>query len=323
MSDGGTRKRVLIVDDEPANVHALASALRDQCLLSFATSGAKALELASAGGVDLVLLDVVMPGMDGFEVCRRLKAEPSTRAIPVIFVTALGDAEDETRGFDVGGVDYIAKPIRPGIVRARVRTHLELKTARDLLEQLALLDALTGIANRRRFDEALEHEWQRAHRARTWLTLGILDVDHFKKFNDHYGHAEGDRCLRAVAQAAAAALRRPADLIARFGGEEFAFILPDSGPAGSGAVVRDLLDRIRALGLAHAASPTVERVTVSAGVISLMPEAVPLGASSAMVSADRLLYEAKQNGRARAILLDFSTGARSELLEAPSDGLVA
>src|SRR6185369_5864487 len=145
------RQRLLIVDDQPANVRVMAEALRDQYELYFATSGANALEIAAASGIELVLLDVVMPDLDGFEVCRRLKSDERTNKIPVIFVTAREEISDEARGFDVGGVDYITKPVQPLIVRARVRTHLELKQARDLLESLATLDGLTGIANRRRF----------------------------------------------------------------------------------------------------------------------------------------------------------------------------
>jgi diguanylate cyclase (GGDEF)-like protein len=313
MKDGGPRRRVLIVDDEAANVHALAEALRDECAISVATNGVRALELAASGNVDLVLLDVVMPGLDGFEVCRRLKAEPHTRGLPVIFVTALEETEDETRGFDLGGVDYITKPVSPPIVRARVRTHLELKAARDLLEQLALVDSLTGVANRRRFDQALEYEWQRARRSRSWLTLAILDVDQFKSFNDHYGHAEGDQCLRAIAQGAASAMRRPTDLAARYGGEEFALVLPDTGPEGARTVLLDCLSAIRELALPHAASTVLSHVTVSVGAITLVPEDVPLGAATVLATADQLLYEAKRGGRARAIHLDYSTGTKSEI----------
>ncbi|HEX8152240.1 MAG TPA: response regulator, partial [Thermoanaerobaculia bacterium] len=158
------RQRLLIVDDQPANIRVMAEALHDQYELLFATSGAKALEIASTGGVELVLLDVVMPELDGFEVCRRLKSDAATSRIPVIFVTAREEVGDEARGFNVGGVDYITKPIQPPIVRARVRTHLELKRTHDLLESLASVDALTGIANRRRFDAVLADEWKRAQR---------------------------------------------------------------------------------------------------------------------------------------------------------------
>src|SRR5260221_6308621 len=177
----------------------MAEALNDEYEIFFATSGAKALEIAAASGIELVLLDVVMPELDGFEICRRLKGDERTSSIPVIFVTAREETSDEARGFDVGAVDYITKPIRPPVVRARVRMQLELKRARDLLERLALLDPLTGIANRRRFETALDDEWRRAARHNAWFSLAIVDVDDFKAYNDAYGHTRGDDCLRAVA----------------------------------------------------------------------------------------------------------------------------
>ena len=264
------RRRLLLVDDHPPNVHLLAEALRERYELRVATSGAKALALAAEGGIDLVLLDVVMPDLDGFEVCRRLKADERTWAIPVIFVTSLGEVDDETRGFDAGGVDYITKPISPPVVRARVRTHLELKEARDLLEELASVDALTGIANRRRFDGTLDREWRRALRSGSSLTLAIADVDHFKAFNDRYGHARGDDCLRQVAQAAAAACGRPADLVARYGGEEFGLVLPDTDGAGARVLLRAVLANVEELRVPHAASSCAPHVTLSVGSVSLV-----------------------------------------------------
>src|SRR5258708_10506734 len=220
--------RVLVVDDQPANVRILAAALRGQCEVVSAGDGATALAAAAADDVDLILLDVVLPDIDGFDVCRRLKANERTRSIPVIFVTSLEQVHDEATGFDVGGVDYITKPFHGPIVRARVRTHLELKHARDLLESLAMIDAVTGIANRRRFDEVLAQEWNRAVRSGSSPSIGPAGPDFFKKLNDAYGHARGDVCLRAVAQALHGVARRSSDLVARYGGEEFGLIVPES-----------------------------------------------------------------------------------------------
>jgi diguanylate cyclase (GGDEF)-like protein len=312
-----TRPRILIVDDHPANVRLLGQVLHDDYELYFATSGADALTRAAGGQVDLVLLDVQMPEMDGFEVCRRLKGDDATRGVPVIFVTALGEVADETRGFEVGGVDYITKPISPPVVRARVRTHLELKEARDLLEQLASVDALTGIANRRRFDLCLDQEWRRAVRGRHWLSLVLLDVDYFKKYNDRYGHARGDECLASLAQALAATCRRPADLVARYGGEEFALVLPEAEPEGARLVVRAVLARVQELALEHAASPCGPHVTVSLGVVSLVP-AEGDAALEVLKEADRLLYEAKEGGRRHGVHLDRVTGVKERI--APGDG---
>ncbi len=176
---------------------------------------------------------------------------------------------------------------------------LELAASRDALERLASVDALTEVANRRRFDATLEHEWKRAQRAGHWLSLALLDVDFFKRFNDRYGHARGDDCLRAVAQAVAAHCRRPADLLARYGGEEFALVLPETEPAGVGALLGAVLAGIDALAIEHAESDCAKHVTASIGAVSL--KATPGATSlSAMERADRLLYEAKENGRHQA-----------------------
>jgi diguanylate cyclase (GGDEF)-like protein len=295
------RQRLLIVDDQPANVRVMAEALRDQYELYFATSGAKALEIAAASGIELVLLDVVMPDLDGFEVCRRLKSDERTNKIPVIFVTAREEISDEARGFDVGGVDYITKPVQPLIVRARVRTHLELKHARDLLESLASLDGLTGIANRRRFDDCLQREWQRCARNHSPLSIALADVDYFKKYNDQYGHARGDDCLRTVARALAGIARRPADLAARYGGEEFGLIFPDTDSASMQLLIRAALSAVRQTG-----------ITVSIGAVTIIPSS-DTNPSSALQAADELLYAAKEEGRDRARHLDAATNEREEL----------
>jgi diguanylate cyclase (GGDEF)-like protein len=307
---------VLVVDDEPVNVHALGAALADKCEVIAAKSGERALELA-ASGVDLVLLDVDMPGLNGLEVCRRLKADDRTRAVPVIFVTARDEMQDEESGFEAGGVDYIAKPIRPPIVKARVQTHLALKQARDALELMASHDGLTGVANRRRFDERLDAEWKRSQRNGYALTLVLLDVDHFKAFNDTYGHGRGDDCLRQVATALAAECRRPADLVARYGGEEFALVLPETDTEGARESLERVLGRMETLAVPHAASSCAGHVTISAGALTLVPTAAGT-ASEVLATVDRLLYAAKAAGRRRAIHEDAVTGVRS-FIHPPGD----
>jgi diguanylate cyclase (GGDEF)-like protein len=299
-----TKPRLLIVDDQPANIRVMAEALHDSYELLFATNGAKALELATQRGIELVLLDVVMPDVDGFEVCRRLKSDDRTSSIPVVFVTAREEVSDEARGFDVGGVDYIAKPIVPPIVRARVRTHIELKRARDLLERTASLDALTGIGNRRRFDAALAAEWKRAARSQQPFSLAILDVDYFKPYNDTYGHARGDECLRAVAQAIAGAVHRGGDVVARYGGEELALVLPDTDAQGCVALLRRALEAVRALRIEHPKSACGPHVSVSGGAVTTLAAADD-GAADAVRAADELLYEAKESGRNRVVHRDL------------------
>jgi diguanylate cyclase (GGDEF)-like protein len=303
------KPRLLIVDDQPANIRVMAEALRDRYELYFATSGAKGLEIAEGGDIDLVLLDIVMPELDGYEVCRRLKSDPRTSRIPVIFVSAREEASEEARGFDAGGVDYITKPIRPPVVRARVQTHLELKHSRDLLEKLASIDPLTGIPNRRGFDESLEQEWKRAIRSAAPLSLAILDVDYFKKFNDTYGHARGDACLREVAQTIAGVARRPGDVAARYGGEEFGAIFPETDSDAMQSLAERLVESVRTLGIEHASSGCGPHVSVSVGSVSLVPS---LGddAAAALQAADRMLYEAKEKGRNRAVHVDLTRGVK-------------
>ena len=164
---------------------------------------------------DLILLDVMMPGMDGYEVCRRLKGHAATANIPVLFVSSRDEEEDEARGLSLGAIDYIVKPIRPSIVQARVRNHLDLKRSRDLLQRLTTQDHLTGISNRRRFDDFLDMEWRRAAREQAPISLIAIDIDHFKAYNDHYGHPGGDQCLIEVARTLATCVTRPCDLVAR------------------------------------------------------------------------------------------------------------
>jgi len=298
------RGRVLVVDDQPVNLQLMAEVLRESFDVLVATSGSRALEIASQGGVDLILLDVEMPEMDGIEVCTRLKAEPRTRDLPVLFVSARGEVQDETRGFDAGGVDYIIKPVSGPLVCARVRTHLELKLARDALKQMALVDGLTGIANRRRFDDALQSEWRRSARGGRPLTLILFDVDHFKRFNDAWGHVCGDNCLRSVAAALSAECHRAGDVVARYGGEEFAVILPDTTAAGALDVVRGLLRGIAQLRIRGGESEPPAEVSLSGGGVTLVP--MVDGPGEAMNLADHLLYQAKAAGRKRVLYRDLT-----------------
>jgi diguanylate cyclase (GGDEF)-like protein len=193
-----------------------------------------------------------------------------------------------------------------------VKTHLELKEARDLLEELASIDALTGIANRRRFDARLDEEWRRAARVGHALSVVIVDVDFFKKFNDRYGHARGDACLRSVAQALEAVCRRPTDLAARFGGEEFALVLADADAETAKERMLDFLRRVAALGIEHEASLCARIVSASLGAVTLVP-GDGFDAAGALAQADALLYEAKESGRNQGRHQDLATGAASRV----------
>ena len=293
------RPVLLVVDDQPINIQALYQAFAADHQVLMATSGAHALALCATKQPDLVLLDVVMPGMDGHEVCRRMKADEALRDIPVIFVTAHNDEAAETLGLEVGAVDFISKPINTNIVRARVKTHLTLKAQSDLLRNWVYLDGLTGVHNRRFFEERLASEWARAARSGAALSAVMIDVDRFKRFNDHYGHQAGDDCLRRVAACLRAGLKRPADLVARYGGEEFVCLLPDTPPEGALALARQLGHQVQALAIQHARSDVAAHVTVSLGVCTGLVVAGS-AATELVRQADAQLYSAKSQGRNRS-----------------------
>ena len=293
------RPRLLVVDDQPVNIQALYQAFAADHQVLMATSGEQALALCASQQPDLVLLDVVMPGMDGHEVCRRLQADATTRDIPVIFVTAHSDEAAETLGLELGAVDFISKPINPKIVRARVRTHLTLKAQSDLLRHWVYIDGLTGVYNRRHFDERLAAEWGRAARSGSALSVVLLDVDLFKRYNDRYGHQAGDDCLRRVAATLKSSIRRPGDLVARYGGEEFVCLLPDTALPGAMGLAQQLGAAVHALQIEHGNSTVDAVVTVSLGVCS-KPEQGGGCADALLRAADAQLYRAKTLGRHQA-----------------------
>jgi len=301
--------RILIVDDERHNIKVLADFLRDEHRIMAAKSGKQAIEAVQGPNLpDLILLDIMMPGMDGYDVCRQLKADPRTMHIPVIFITALDASDDEARGFDVGAVDYIAKPFKPVIVKARVRTHIQLKRKTDLLERLALLDGLTEIPNRRCFDVTLEKELRRKKRDGSLLSLVILDIDYFKKYNDTYGHAAGDTCLRQVAGAMKECIKRGSDFAARYGGEEFAIILPGTDGNGAMTIAEKVRHSVAALDIRHAASDVAGHVTVSLGVATVFEDR-DVSPVDLINAADAALYQAKEMGRNRVNFLSGPTGS--------------
>jgi diguanylate cyclase (GGDEF)-like protein len=293
------RPKLLVVDDQAINIQALYQAFAADHQVFMATNGEQALALSASKQPDLMLLDVMMPGMDGYEVCRQLKADPETRDIPVIFVTAHSDEEAEARALDAGAVDFITKPINPRIVRARVKTHLTLKAQTDLLRHWVYIDGLTGVHNRRYFDERLAVEWRRASRGAVPLSLVMMDVDFFKRYNDRYGHQAGDDCLRRVAIALKASLARAGDLLARYGGEEFVCLLPDTDLAGAMHVAETLGVAIDAQRIEHADSDVAPMVSISLGVCTRAGDAEG-SADKLLRQADAQLYRAKTLGRHRA-----------------------
>jgi len=296
-----TRPTILIVDDNSLNLTLLDAVLSPEYRVRAATGGEQALGIVESGDPpDLILLDVMMPEPDGFEVCRRLKANPRTRRCPVIFVTSLDEEANEELGFNLGAVDYIAKPFSIPVVRARVRTHIALKKQADLLEQLSHVDALTQIANRRRFDEMLDQEWRRAARDRKPLSVLLIDVDHFKDYNDHYGHGAGDECLCRVASCLERGVARSGDLVARYGGEEFVVLLPDTGREAARLIAERLCAGTRGLEIPHAYSSAAAFLTISVGCATADPpgEGAP---PRLLEAADRELYRSKAAGRNRVM----------------------
>ena len=292
------RQTILVVDDMPTNIDILVGLLDERYKVKAARNGAKALEIVrSANPPDLILLDVVMPDMSGYEVCAQLKRDPDTSTIPVIFVTSLSHEEDEEKGLKLGAVDYITKPFRGAIVTARVENHLKLKSYQDLLRRQSTLDGLTGLPNRRAFDDLLGQEWRRAARLGSPLSLILLDIDFFKPYNDHYGHLAGDECLRQVGRGLAS-VGRSMDFMGRYGGEEFVGILPHTDEVGALTVAERLHEVISQLRIPHEFSEASDHVTVSIGVASTIPQASGQP-EELILNADQMLYQAKEEGRNR------------------------
>jgi diguanylate cyclase (GGDEF)-like protein len=297
MSD---MQKVLVVDDAAINRQVLADLLKTDHTVILAKSGEQALTLATRHLPDLILLDVVMPGINGYEVLRHLKSDPRTAAIAVIFITGLDTPEDEEHGLTLGASDYITKPFHLAVARARVRCHLQLARQRRMLETLANIDGLTEIANRRHFDDRYATEWARAVRHGQPLSVAILDIDFFKDYNDQAGHAMGDRVLQAVASVLTNGMIRSTDLAARYGGEEFALLMP--GTDANGAV--QLADRLREatgrLAMPHPDANDTDRITVSLGGATLQPGTYE-SAAELLKAADDHLYRAKKEGRNRVV----------------------
>lgn len=293
--------RILIVDDEIMNLKVLADLLKDEYIPVLAGSGEQALKHAfSDFPPDLILLDVMMPHMGGYEVIKALKHNDKTNNIPVIFVTALNSIEDEEHGFMLGAVDYITKPFSSPIVKMRVRNHLRIVHQYKLLDQLAYLDGLTEISNRRRFEEVFHKEWARAARSGMPFSLAMVDVDYFKQYNDHYGHAMGDLTLQKIAKALDGVLRRPADFIARYGGEEFVMLLPETDAAAAKMIADRARQVVIEQNIPHNFSKVASLVSVSVGLATIYLDN-KISPQTFLEAADQNLYQAKQRGRNRVV----------------------
>jgi diguanylate cyclase (GGDEF)-like protein len=320
------RISILIVDDRPENLLSLEMVLESPELnIVRANSGHEALERTLDHEFALILLDVQMPIMDGYETAALLRGNKKTKNIPIIFVTAATKESSQIfLGYGSGAVDYLFKPLEPAVLQSKVKIFLELYRQRRLLEektreldakvleletlqhkleasneklrQLSSLDGLTDIPNRRFFDETMAREWQRGIRNQKPLSLILGDIDHFKAFNDAYGHVEGDDCLKRVAKALGGSILREVDTIARYGGEEFAAILPETDEVGGVMIIERMLENIENLKIPHVASPTADHITVSFGLSTMVPDA-DISPTQLIESADKALYLAKNSGR--------------------------
>ncbi len=295
-------EKILIIDDSPLSSNQLKDILSDEYEITIVQTAEDGFELARAGNYSLILLDVVLPGMDGFTLLKILQEENNTKTVPVIMITALSDIEHEQRGLTLGAVDYISKPFSPLIVKARVDTHIKLYNYRRQVEQQSKTDQMTGVANRRRHDEYSTEKWQEAVRLRIPFSICMFDIDHFKSFNDTFGHPAGDKVIASVAKTVASYLHRSTDFFARYGGEEFVAILLGDDSAKVFEYIKTIRQAVEDLHIPH--NPSVsEWVTVSIGGITIVPE-IDKSYDFYLKIADAMLYDAKKMGRNRVIWAD-------------------
>jgi len=285
---------VLITDDEPLIRNYLSVLIDDIAIVETATDGDDALRKISENPPDLVLLDVEMSGRGGYEICEELKADPSTAAIPVIFITGHDDVDDEERGLVIGGADYIKKPLSPGLVKARINNQLRLLKYQRELERLATTDQLTDLWNRRHLFDVAANELGRFKRYGHPFSVVLFDIDHFKKLNDTRGHAVGDIALKESARVLSETVRRE-DTLARIGGEEFCVILPDTKLKGARTMAENMRQRIEAASF-NVDGPEV-RITISLGATEVRADDEKFEAT--LERADQALYAAKNGGRNR------------------------
>ena len=320
---------ILVVDDEKTLRLVLRRVMQQEGYeVVEAMDGEEALRVSQQKEPDMILLDAMMPGMDGFSCCAELQRRLEDDCPPVLMITALDDGPSVDLAFKVGATDYVTKPIHWAVLRQRVRRLLQtrwamselrlqverermltekqrkltedLEKANEELERLASVDGLTGIANRRYFDDYLDREWKRAARNNLSLSVIMCDVDFFKAYNDTYGHQVGDDCLKLVADVIGSSLKRATDLVARYGGEEFAIVLPDTVAEGAVCVAENIRQQLQERGIPHQGSRISDRVTLSWGIATMIPSANS-NPRELIRAADLALYQAKKQGRDRVI----------------------
>src|SRR6056297_1629201 len=292
--------RILIVDDERSNRKVLSELLADEFDIVLAKNAAQAFErLNGEQLIDLVLLDIMLPDMDGYEILRRVLFRSDLKDIPVIYITVLDSTEDEEKAFQLGAVDFITKPFHPSIVKLRVKNQIKLIEQRQMLEEMAGIDGLTGIKNRRSFDTIYDKEWQKILRYNDPLSLIMIDVDFFKNYNDFYGHGAGDVVLKDIAKAIYNQLKRPEHMVARYGGEEFVVVLPRTEKKSAMKKAEEIRLAIERLAIVHEKSDCADVVTISLGGVTYEKE--DSDPQVFLKESDEMLYKAKSEGRNRVI----------------------
>lgn len=295
---------ILVVDDMTTTLLLLHDLLKDTYEVKIAKSGTKALEiLESPNDIDLILLDIEMPDINGYDVCKRIKNNETIKNIPIIFITGRTSQEDEEYGLNLGAIDYITKPFNKAIVKLRIKNYLDLKIKNDMLEKLSMYDGLTNIRNRRFFDETFEKTFNEIKRDKKSLAVLMIDIDFFKPYNDNYGHGQGDETLRKVAKALEKTIKRASDFVARYGGEEFVILLKDINKDGVEAVANNLLNAVRELKITHEFSKIENYVTVSIGV-SYYNSSSDITKLELLLKADETLYNVKNSGRNNFAILE-------------------
>ena len=295
-------EKILIVDDSVVQATQLKNILDDEYDVTIAQTAGEGLHRASSEAYSLILRDVVMPEMDGFTLLKKLQEEIITQNVPVILITSLADVENEQRGLVLGAVDYITKPFHALIVKARVNTHIKLYNYRRQVEAQSMTDQLTGIANRRKYEQYCVAKWQDAVRLQVPFSICMFDIDRFKVYNDTFGHPAGDKVIAAVAKTAAAQLQRSTDFLARYGGEEFVGLIMGAPSEKIFQHMKTIRQAVEDLHIPH--DPSVSQwVTISVGGVTVIPQ-VGSDYDFYLKVADTMLYDAKKHGRNQAVWAD-------------------